>query len=75
MGDSVKKAEVKQTNGSNNSLQFQKFCKYLDSYKYLESKNSQISFHKSYTHVILKQQQRKALSFTSNQQMAVDHSN
>lgn len=49
MGDSVKKAEVKQTNDSNNSLQFQKFCKYLDSYKYLESKNSQISFHKSYT--------------------------
>lgn len=49
MGDSVKKAEVKQTNNLNNSLQFQKFCKYLDSYEYLESKNSQISFHKSYT--------------------------
>ena len=49
MGDSVKKAEVKQTNDSNNSLQFYKFCKYVDSYKYLESKNSQISFHKSYT--------------------------
>lgn len=47
MGDSVKKAEVKQTNNLNNSLQFQKFCKYLDSYEYLESKNSQISFHKS----------------------------
>lgn len=76
MGDSVKKAEVKQTNDSNNSLQFQKFCKYLDSYKYIwKAKTPRLVFTKAIPHVILKQQQRKASSFTSNQQMAVDHSN
>lgn len=63
MGDSVKKAEVKQTNDSNNSLQFQKFCKYLDSYKYLESKTSQISFHKSYTPCNFKAAAKESIVF------------
>lgn len=63
MGDSVKKAEVKQTNDSNNSLQFQTFCKYLDSYKYLESKNSQISFHKSYTPCNFKAAAKESIVF------------
>lgn len=63
MGDSVKKAEVKQTNDSNNSLQFQKFCKYFDSYKYLESKNSQISFHKSYTACNFKAAAKESIVF------------
>lgn len=40
-----------------------------------KAKIPRLVFTKAIPHVILKQQQRKALSFTSNQQMAVDHSN
>ena len=40
-----------------------------------KAKIPRLVFTKAILHVILKQQQRKALSFTSNQQMAVDHSN
>ena len=40
-----------------------------------KAKIPRLVFTKAILHVILKQQHRKALSFTSNQQMAVDHSN
>ena len=40
-----------------------------------KAKIPRLVFTKAIPHVILKQQQRKALSFTSNQQMAADHSN
>ena len=40
-----------------------------------KAKIPRLVFAKAILHVILKQQQRKALSFTSSQRMTVDHSN